>query len=34
MKERAANDFYVDGPEAIEALLRVERFSGASWDGA
>ena len=34
MKERAANDFYVDAPEAIEALLRVERFSGASWDGA
>lgn len=31
---RAANDFYIDGPEATEALLRVERFSGVSWDPA
>jgi hypothetical protein len=34
MTERAANDWYVDQPEAIEALLRVERFSGSSWDPA
>ena len=31
---RAANDFYLDSPEATEALLRVERFSGLSWDPA
>jgi len=34
MTERAANDWYVDQPEATEALLRVERFSGSSWDPA
>jgi len=32
--KRAENDWYLDGPEATEALLRVERFSGASWDPA
>lgn len=31
---RAANDWYQDSPEATEALLRVERFSGLSWDPA
>jgi hypothetical protein len=34
VSERAENDWYVDQPEAIEALLRVERFSGVSWDPA
>lgn len=34
MSERAANDWYVDEPQAIEALLRVERFSGISHDPA
>lgn len=34
MSDRATNDFYIDQPEAIEALLRVERFSGLSWDPA
>lgn len=29
---RAAFDWYQDPPEAIEALLAVERFAGASWD--
>ena len=32
--KRAANDWYQDQPEATEALLRVERFSGLSWDPA
>lgn len=31
---RAENDWYVDQPEASEALLRAERFSGVSWDPA
>jgi hypothetical protein len=31
---RASNDWYQDQPEATEALLRVERFSGLSWDPA
>lgn len=31
---RATNDFYLDQPEATEALLKVERFSGLSWDPA
>lgn len=31
---RAANDWYSDPPEATEALLRVERFAGLSWDPA
>lgn len=31
---RAANDWYQDQPEATEALLRAERFSGVSWDPA
>lgn len=31
---RAANDWYMDQPDATEALLRVERFSGLSWDPA
>jgi hypothetical protein len=31
---RAANDWYQDQPEATEALLKVERFSGVSWDPA
>jgi hypothetical protein len=31
---RAQHDWYVDQPEATEALLRVERFSGTSWDPA
>lgn len=34
MSDRAASDFYIDQPEAIEALLRVERFSGVSLDPA
>lgn len=29
---RADNDWYVDPPEAIEALLDVERFAGTCWD--
>ena len=33
-QKRAANDWYQDQPEATEALLRVERFSGLSWDPA
>lgn len=32
--KRATHDWYQDQPEATEALLRVERFSGASWDPA
>lgn len=32
--KRADNDWYQDQPEATEALLRVERFSGLSWDPA
>lgn len=31
---RAADDWYMDPPEATEALLAVERFSGTSWDPA
>ena len=31
---RAENDWYQDQPDATEALLRAERFSGASWDPA
>ena len=31
---RAENDWYCDPVEATEALLRAERFSGASWDPA
>lgn len=31
---RASNDWYQDPPEATEALLRAERFSGTSWDPA
>lgn len=31
---RAKHDWYVDPPEATEALLRVERFSGMSYDPA
>lgn len=31
---RASNDWYQDSPQATEALLRVERFSGLSWDPA
>lgn len=31
---RAANDWYIEPAEAVEALLRVERFSGLSWDPA
>lgn len=34
MNARAANDYYQDQPEATEALLRAERFSGMSWDPA
>lgn len=30
--DRAENDWYQDQPEAAEALLRAERFSGLSWD--
>lgn len=30
--KRAAFDWYQDPPEAIEALLAVERFAGSSWD--
>jgi hypothetical protein len=32
--QRADNDWYCDGPEATEALLRAERFSGSTWDPA
>jgi len=32
MRKRWAYDFYLDPPEAIEALLAVERFAGSSWD--
>lgn len=32
--KRAAHDWYSDPPEATEALLRVERFAGISWDPA
>lgn len=32
--KRAAHDWYQDQPEATEALLRVERFAGLSWDPA
>jgi hypothetical protein len=32
--ERAAADFYVEPPEAVEALLAVERFPGGVWDPA
>lgn len=32
--KRAANDYYQDQPEATQALLRAERFSGLSWDPA
>lgn len=31
---RAANDYYQDHPEATEALLSVEVFSGLCWDPA
>lgn len=31
---REVNDWYVEPREAVEALLRVERFSGMSWDPA
>lgn len=34
MSDRASNDWYTDPPDATEALLRVERFSGSSWDPA
>ena len=34
MSGRATNDYYQDPPEATEALLRAERFSGLSWDPA
>lgn len=33
-RPRFVNDWYVDPPEAAEALLRAERFSGLSWDPA
>lgn len=33
-RPRFSNDWYSDPPEATEALLRVERFSGLSWDPA
>lgn len=32
--KRAAHDWYQDQPEATEALLKVERFSGLTWDPA
>jgi len=32
--KRAANDWYMEQPDAVEALLRAERFSGLSWDPA
>ncbi len=32
--KRAANDFYIDPPEATEALMHAEVFSGTSWDPA
>ena len=31
---RAGNDWYQDSPQATEALLRAERFSGVCWDPA
>lgn len=31
---RASNDWYVEPAASVEALLRAERFSGASWDPA
>lgn len=31
---RAFNDWYQDQPEATEALIRAERFSGCTWDPA
>lgn len=31
---RSTNEYYRDPPEATEALLRAERFSGLSWDPA
>lgn len=31
---REVNDWYIEPVEAVEALLRAERFSGASWDPA
>lgn len=34
MSVRASNNWYSDPPEATEALLLVERFSGLSWDPA
>jgi len=34
VRPRFSNDWYVDPPAATEALLRVERFSGLSWDPA
>lgn len=34
MNARSENDWYCDGDECTEALLRVERFPGASWDPA
>lgn len=30
--KRAADDWYMDQPDATAALLAVERFSGSSWD--
>lgn len=30
--KRADNDWYCDSPDAIEALLDAERFSGDNWD--
>lgn len=32
--KRARHDWYQDSPDATEALLRVERFAGMSWDPA
>lgn len=32
--KRARHDWYQDQPESTEALLRVERFAGMSWDPA
>jgi hypothetical protein len=34
VRPRFSNDWYVDPPEATEALLRVETFSGLCWDPA
>lgn len=31
---REVNDWYIEPVEAVEALLRAERFSGLSWDPA